>query len=94
MSAWLEGAPEPTPSFAYIQQGGASTEYYLHAFDTAAEAETGRLDCGHDVGGGFNTTAVVAIPALTSEQLDAIEHLIQQLDNLHRADDHGPAPNA
>ncbi|WP_216916811.1 hypothetical protein [Nocardia noduli] len=87
---------DPTPCFAYIQQGGTSTEYYLHAFDTAAEAENGRRDCGQDVGGGFNTTRVVAIPALTSEQLDAIEELIQQLDNPHRAataQDDPPVPN-
>ncbi|WP_043736943.1 hypothetical protein [Nocardia asiatica] len=82
LSAWLDGAAAAEKSFAYIQQGGASNEYYLHSFDTAAEAEAGRLDCAGPDGGCFSTTAIVAIPALTSDQLDAVEQLIQHIDNL------------
>ncbi|MGW5441566.1 hypothetical protein [Nocardia asteroides] len=77
LSAWLDGAATPTTSFTYIQQGGASTELYLHAFDSGADAEAGRRD---DT--SFATTPVVAIPALTGEQLDAVEELIQQIGNL------------
>ncbi|WP_040713633.1 MULTISPECIES: hypothetical protein [Nocardia] len=82
LNAWLDGAADPETSFVYIQQGGVGTEYYLHAFDTADDAEAGRVDCAGDDGGGFPTTAVVAIPALTSDQLDAVEELIQQIDTL------------
>ncbi|MGY5311649.1 hypothetical protein [Nocardia gipuzkoensis] len=77
LSAWLAGAAAPKTSFVYIQQGGASREFYLHAFDTEADAEAGRQDKD-----SFGTTAIVRIPGLTSEQLDAVEELIQQIDNL------------
>ncbi|MFF0532829.1 hypothetical protein ACFYT3_31200 [Nocardia amikacinitolerans] len=77
LSAWLDGAAAPKTSFVYIQQGGASREFYLHAFDTEDDAEAGR----HDED-SFGTTAIVRIPALTSEQLDAAEELIRQIDDL------------
>ncbi|WP_216917431.1 hypothetical protein [Nocardia noduli] len=82
LSVWLEGAAAAHKSFAYIQRGGTSTEYYLHAFDTAPDAEAGRVDCAGVDGGGFRTTAVVAIPALSGDQLDAVEELIRHIDNL------------
>ncbi|MGS2807762.1 MULTISPECIES: hypothetical protein [Nocardia] len=85
LSAWLDGAAAPKASFVYIQQGGASSEYYLHAFDTADDAHAGRVDCAGADGGCFATTAIVAIPALTGEQLDAVEELIQQIAHLAHA---------
>ncbi|MGN2638806.1 hypothetical protein ACTD5D_22085 [Nocardia takedensis] len=39
LTAWLDHAPPAPRSFVYIQQGGTSTEFYLHSCDTAAEAE-------------------------------------------------------
>ncbi|MET7772035.1 hypothetical protein [Nocardia sp. NPDC005366] len=83
LTRWLDGTTTAAQmSFAYIQQGGTSTEHYLHAFDTATDAEAGRRDFTGVDGDGFRTTAVVAIPTLTTDQLDAVEALIQHIDNL------------
>ncbi|MGW4366998.1 hypothetical protein ACWEKT_15255 [Nocardia takedensis] len=85
LNGWLGGAPAAPMSFVYIQQGDTSTEFYLYTGDTAADAEAARRDCAGPGGGGYASTAVVAIPALSSAQLDAVEHLIQQLATLTHA---------
>lgn len=50
------------PSYALVQQGGSSSELYLHAHPTRDEAEADRIDCALD--GAYSTSEVVEVPAV------------------------------
>jgi hypothetical protein len=53
------------PSYVYVQEGGSTSELYLHEYETEEGALTGRLDCAS--AGGYKTGAVVEIsPCLRS----------------------------
>jgi hypothetical protein len=49
------------PAYVMIQEGGSSTELYLHAWGSEGEAEDDRADCTTD--GAYRTTEVVTVPA-------------------------------
>lgn len=44
----------------YVQEGGSSTEIYLHAFNTAKQAAAGRRSCA---AASYGTSQVVSAPA-------------------------------
>ena len=57
-AVWLN--EKPTPSYVYIQEGGSTSELYLHGHETEASAVAGRVDCALD--GSYKTGAVVEVP--------------------------------
>lgn len=67
--------------YVYIQEGGTSTELYLHVHDTMQEAENGRASCAK---AAYRTTAIVTMPDDTD--WGAVEGLVQ---TLHTLDYHG-----
>lgn len=46
--------------FLYVQEGGSSTELYLHAFDTKAQAIAGRESCAE---AAYRTSEIIKAPA-------------------------------
>ncbi|WP_175145536.1 hypothetical protein, partial [Paraburkholderia phenoliruptrix] len=52
-------APGATRIHVLIQEGGSSTELYLHAWDTAEEASDDRIACARD--GAYRTSDVVEV---------------------------------
>lgn len=57
-------ADKPKPTYCVVQEGGSSTEFYLHAHLTLREAEEDRVNCAE--GGAYNTSPVIEIPAVTA----------------------------
>lgn len=68
-------------AYAFIQQGGASDEFYVHVWDTEPEAQTWRIDCAT---GAYATTPPVEMPDDTD--WDAVETLVQSLPDLEVVD--------
>lgn len=54
--------------FILIQEGGSSSELYIHAHDTAEEAEQDRIDCSRD--GSYATSPVMEVPSSLAEHPD------------------------
>ncbi|WP_342051281.1 MULTISPECIES: hypothetical protein [unclassified Cupriavidus] len=52
--------PMPQSHFVVIQEGGASTELYVHSLDTAADADDYRADCTRD--GAYRTSPWIEVP--------------------------------
>lgn len=50
---------KPAPSYVYVQEGGSTSELYLHEHETKFGALAGRLDCA--LAGAYKTGAVVEI---------------------------------
>ncbi len=50
-------------AFAIIQEGGSSTELYLHAHSSREEAEQDRVSCAQ---GSYRTSRIIEIPAVLS----------------------------
>lgn len=48
------------PSYAYVQEGGSTTELYLHEHATKMSALAGRVSCASV--GAYRTGAIVEIP--------------------------------
>lgn len=69
--------PATTYVYVYIQEGGASGEYYLHVFDTCDDAEAGRRSCEE---GAYRTTDIVTMPADTD--WDSLQNLLETLTTL------------
>lgn len=78
-----EEAPQPDkgPGWFLIQEGGSSTELYLHGWETEAEAEADRFACRDD--GGYRTSAPIQGPAalarLTDSERGEIYDWVEQL---------------
>jgi hypothetical protein len=47
--------------YLIVQEGGSSSELYVHAWDTRKDAEQDRIDCASD--GAYRTSKVVEAPA-------------------------------
>ncbi|MCU6502076.1 hypothetical protein LPN04_30210 [Rugamonas sp. A1-17] len=47
------------PTYCYMQEGGSTSELYLHEYDTKLEAIAGRVDCAS--AGAYRTGAIVEI---------------------------------
>ena len=57
---------ESTQAFLVVQEGGSSTELYVHSFDTDKDAQAFRASCG---GAAYRTTTPISIPgALAASQ--------------------------
>jgi hypothetical protein len=52
--------------FILIQEGGSSSELYIHAHDTIEDADQDRIDCSRD--GSYATSEVLEIPASLSNE--------------------------
>lgn len=46
--------------FLYVQEGGSSTEIYVHAFDSEEQAITGRKSCAE---AAYRTSEIIKAPA-------------------------------
>ncbi len=76
---FVPGAKKPKngPTFYYVQEGGSSTEVYLHGFDTLKAAEKGRVSCEKSA---YRTTGIVEVPrelADTKGFHEAVEDLLK-----------------
>lgn len=52
--------PKAKKAYVYVQEGGSSTELYLHAWGTTKEAHAGRVSCAE---GAYRTGPVIEVPA-------------------------------
>ncbi|RBO79942.1 hypothetical protein [Nocardia puris] len=68
----------------FIQEGGASNEFYVVAWDTEDQAHASRIRCGRD--GAYRTTPIVEFPEVPDNTWDAIEDLLHGLDDLEPLD--------
>jgi hypothetical protein len=71
-------------SYVLVQEGGASNELYLHAHQSAGEAEADRVNCALD--GAYRTSPVVEVSAVLAavgeDFYTAIESILQANRNL------------
>lgn len=70
-------------AWAFIQEGGSSTEFYVSVYPTEADANAARKDCADD--GAYRTTPVAELPDDTD--WSAVEILVQSLGRLDFPDD-------
>ena len=54
------GVVKTKSAFVLVQEGGSSTELYLHGWDSQCEAERDRVDCTEQ--GSYRTSPVVEVP--------------------------------
>lgn len=69
--------------YVLVQEGGSSTEMYLHNHDTAAEADADRQQCWDD--GAYRTSAVVEVPRSLADHplfFDVVEKLLRASQDL------------
>ncbi len=69
--------------YILIQEGGSSSELYIHAHSTAEEAEQDRIDCSND--GGYATSPVMEVSAALADTdgfYDALEEVLRNVANL------------
>ncbi|WP_144267440.1 hypothetical protein [Comamonas thiooxydans] len=45
--------------YAYVQEGGATGEFYIHTFDSHSDAENGARECSAS---SYRTSPIVEIP--------------------------------
>lgn len=88
-----EAYNDPKPAFVLIQEGGSSTEYYVHAWDTRTEAEQDRINCTRD--GSYRTSEIVEVPGAIANQpgfYDAVAEIVsattQKMDYVEVPDEH------
>lgn len=53
--------PDDGPAFVLIQEGGSSSELYIHAHATYTEAFADRVSCAED--GSYRTSEIIEVPA-------------------------------
>jgi hypothetical protein len=81
---WKDGAPRvgggsestKAPVFVLIQEGGASSEQYIHAHGSREEAEDDRVSCSED--GAYRTSDILEVPASLAD-LPGFYELAEQL---------------
>lgn len=61
--------------YCYVQEGGSSTEIYLHTFDTLADAEDGRIECAASA---YRTSNIVEVPKKLADQ-EGFHDTIQEI---------------
>lgn len=69
--------------FCLVQEGESSQELYLHVWDTLADAEQDREDCGSH--GAYRTGPITEVPgslASHPEFYSVVEALIRSVNNL------------
>jgi len=65
--------------YLVVQQGGSSSEVYLHTFDTYEQARNYRRSCER---AAYNTSKPVRIPAELEQHLAVVEEIVQQAVSL------------
>lgn len=86
IEARVKPGPEPEPHFLVIQEGGTSTELYVHSLDTAADAEDHRVDCARN--GAYRTSPWVEVPGSLAghpQFYDIAEKLVRAVTELEMA---------
>jgi hypothetical protein len=71
---------DPSPAYCVVQEGGSSTELYLHVWDRKEQAEQDRIDCSKD--GAYRTSDVFEVPGMVAIQpgfFDAMEAAVQSV---------------
>lgn len=72
-----------SPGFVLIQEGGSSTEHYIHAHGSLEDAQDDRISCAQ---GAYRTTPVMeispALSALGEDFYEAAEQLLYIQDDL------------
>lgn len=71
------------PVHVLIQEGGSSTELYVHAHDTLEAAEADRVSCARD--GAYLTSDIVQVPASLANHpdfFDVVEKLVRAVNTL------------
>lgn len=64
--------------YLLVQEGGTSSELYVHAWDTLEAAEQDRIDCAAD--GAYRTSEIVEAPASLVDHPDfysVVEELLR-----------------
>lgn len=69
-------APDEPNVFVVIQEGGTSTELYIHAHGSRGDADEDRLSCEND--GAYRTSEIIEVPA-TLAGLEGFYELSEQL---------------
>ncbi|WP_016894087.1 hypothetical protein [Mycobacteroides abscessus] len=62
-------AQSDSEAYVFIQQGGASNEYYVHAYNTRSQAAQARKSCRKAT---YATSAIYPVP--TDTDFDALQH--------------------
>lgn len=78
---------EPSPTYCLVQEGGSSTELYLHAWNSKEEAEQDRVDCSKD--GAYRTSDVFEVPGMLARQpgfFNVVEAAVQAVVTLECVD--------
>lgn len=68
------------PIFLVVQEGGSSTELYLHSFNTPEDAQAYRTECDEEA--GYRTSPVLEAPEGIEKYLSNIEEVLRSLSNL------------
>lgn len=77
LAACRKASDLPPPAFVLVQEGGSSTEYYIHAWDTQSQAEQDRINCAKN--GAYRTSDIVEVPGAIANQpgfYDAVGELV------------------
>lgn len=65
------------PAYLVIQEGGTSSELYVHASDSVVAAEDFREDCCKH--GGYRTSSVIEVPAVLAAHGEDLYELIEEV---------------
>lgn len=74
----LSRATAADTAFVLVQEGGISSELYVHSWDSFSEAEDDRVACSRD--GAYRTSPIVEVPNRIANQegfYEAVEALLQ-----------------
>lgn len=75
------------PVYVLVQEGGSSSELYLHAWETREDAEQDRIDCARN--GSYRTSAVIEVPGALARQAsfyDVVEEILRAAVHLEYVD--------
>lgn len=82
-------ARQDEPVYFVVQEGGSSTELYVHGFDAAQDAQDYRKSCHHD--GSYRTSSVVEVPRAMADShpgaVEALQALVMAGSDLDYPDD-------
>lgn len=65
---------EPGCAFVVVQQGGSSSEVYIHAASTHADAEAFREECER---GAYETSDVIEVPAVLAAHGETLYEVLE-----------------
>lgn len=74
----LDPAQANDTAFVLVQEGGSSSELYVHSWGSRDEAEADRVDCARD--GAYRTSPIVEVPARVANRdgfYEAVESLLR-----------------